>query len=132
MPHGKQFLKPHLGHRRAQGFQPLDGFATTLAAHGVFGDQAGNGPSVPGDDDGFAPLDVIEELGQMDFRFGCLYLAYGIRPVVSTSPYSSLLRAIVQAGRFPRHIRLIGAASARNGNRSAKLVELKGTLFGFR
>jgi hypothetical protein len=77
MPHGKQFLKPHLGHRRAQGFQPLDGFATTLAAHGVFGDQAGNGPSVPGDDDGFAPLDVIEELGQMDFRFGCLYLAHG-------------------------------------------------------
>ena len=78
MPHFKKFREAHLRHRRAQRFQPFDRLAAAVAAHGILGNQAGDGTSMPGKDDGLPALDVIEELGKVDFRFRSLNLAHGI------------------------------------------------------
>ncbi|MGB8465264.1 MAG: hypothetical protein WCE49_10000 [Terrimicrobiaceae bacterium] len=69
-------------HGGAQGFQPLDGFAAIVTAHSIVGDQPGDGPSVPGGDDGFPPLNIIEELGWILASEACISPIF--QPVVST------------------------------------------------
>jgi hypothetical protein len=43
-----------------------------MAPHCVLGDQPGNRPAVPGDNDAVPSLDVVQKLGQMGFRLGSL------------------------------------------------------------
>jgi hypothetical protein len=75
MAQGEQVLKPDLRHGGSQGLRPFDRGDPIFAGAGSLGNQASNGPSVAGDDDGFTLLDLIEKLGQVDFCFGGLNLA---------------------------------------------------------
>jgi hypothetical protein len=74
----QELIKRDIGHCRAEGFQPLNGLAAAQATDRFFRDQPGNGSSVPSNDDGVTPLNIIEELGKMDFRFGGLDFAHDI------------------------------------------------------
>jgi hypothetical protein len=57
MAHRHQFIQRHAGHCGTQGFQPLDRLGLSIAPHSVFGDQPGNRPAMPGDNDAF-PLSI--------------------------------------------------------------------------
>jgi hypothetical protein len=72
MAHRHQFIQRHAGHCGTQGLQPLDRLGLSIAPHSVFGDQPGNRPAMPGDNDAFPPLDFVKKLGQMGFCLGSL------------------------------------------------------------
>jgi len=90
LPSGQNFLNSDAARLTLEALDRGNGLGDLLPLLVMFRNQPRDRAAVSCDDEGFSPFHLVQQLRQMGFRFGSIYLAHGtFQPVDSTSRISS-------------------------------------------